>query len=121
LSPEIPDATILVTFTKPDQTTVDVTTTTDLKGYFSVSYAPGVAGNWSWTAWYEGADMVSHSYSYAYTEDMSLKVVSEEEPTNGEEPPPAGIPIEYVYAIVAVVAIVIIAIVGYAYMRSRKK
>ena len=121
LDPEIPDATILVTFTKPDQTTLDVTTTADLKGYFSASYTPGVAGNWSWTAWYEGADMVSHSYSYAYTDDMPLKVVSEEEPTNGEEPPPAGIPAEYIYAIVAVVAIVIIAIVGYAYMRSRKK
>ena len=123
LSPGIPNAEILVTFTKPDGTLVNVTTTTDEMGLFEVSYTPGVAGNWSWTAWYEGKELPHISYSYAYTEDMPLKVISPgEEPTNGEEPPPAeGIPIEYIYAIVAVIAIIIIAVAAYAYMRSRKK
>ena len=122
LHPEIPDATILVTFTKPDQTQEDITTTTNLRGYFSASYTPTVDGNWSWTAWYEGVDLGSHSYSYAYTDDMPLKVVSPgEEPTNGEEPPPEGIPMEYIYAIVAVIAIIIIAVAAYVYMKRGKK
>jgi len=120
LKPGIPNAEILVTFTKPDQTQVDVTTTTDLKGLFSVSYNPGVVGNWSWTAWWNGEELPHVSYTYAYTDDMPLEVVSEEE--SPPPPPPAeGIPIEYIYAIVAVVAIVIIAIVGYLYMRRGKK
>jgi len=122
LDPRIPDAKILVTFTKPDQTQADVTTTTDLKGYFSASYTPSVAGNWSWTAWYEGQELPRISYSYAYTDDMPLKVVSPEEPTNGEEPPPAeGIPMEYVYTVVGVIAIIIVAVAAYAYMKRGKK
>jgi len=124
LDPEIPDATILVTFTKPDQTQVDVTTTTNLRGYFSASCTPTVAGNWSWTAWYEGQELRRISYSYAYTDDMPLKVVSPgEEPTNGngEELPSEGIPLEYIYAIVGVIAIIIIAVVAYAYMKRGKK
>ena len=119
--PPIPNAEILVTFTKPDGTLVNVTATTDEMGLFEASYNPGVAGNWTWTAWYEGKELPHISYSYAYTEDMPLKVVSEEEPTNGEEPPTEGIPTEYIYAIVAVVAIAVIAITGYTYMKRRKK
>ena len=122
LKPGIPSAEILVTFAKPDQTLVNVTTTTDEKGYFSVSYTPGVVGNWTWMAWWNGADFVSHSYTYAYGDLNSLKVASPEEPTNGEEPPPAeGLPMEYVYALVAVVAIIVIAVVAYAYMKRGKK
>ena len=120
LKPGIPNAEVLVTFTKPDGTLVDVTTTTSEMGLFEASYTPTVAGNWSWTAWWNGKELPHISYSYAFTEDMPLKVVSPEEPTNGEEPPPEGIPMEYIYAIVAVVAIVIIAVAAYVYMKRGK-
>lgn len=120
--PGIPNAEVLVTFTKPDGTAVDVTTTTDEDGYFTVSYQPNVTGTWSWTAWYQGKDNIGSTYAYSYTVDNTVKVASP-----GEAPPPngnheaAGIPVEYIYAAVAVIAIVIIAIGAYAYIKRTKK
>ena len=121
--PPISNAEVLVTVTKPDMSLVNLTATTDGMGLFEVSYTPDEAGDWGWVAWYEGKELPQVTYNPSNTEWYLLKVVSEETPTNGngEEPPPAGIPTEYIYAIVAVVAIVIIAIVGYLYMRSRKR
>ena len=120
LDPGIPDATVLVTFSDPNQTTMtDVPTTTDSMGYFEVSYTPDVAGNWTWMAWWNGADLVSHSYSYAYG-DLNVLQVMGLEAQNGEEPPPEGIPIEYIYAIVAGIAIVVILAVAYLYLKRRK-
>jgi hypothetical protein len=67
---------------------------------------------------------MSHSYSEAFGEANFVEVTSPptEEPNgNGEEPPPEeGIPMEYIYAIVAVIAIAVIAIAAYAYMRRKK-
>jgi hypothetical protein len=110
---------VKVTFTKPDGTTVDVTATTDATGDFEVSYTPDVVGDWTATAWWDGDEY----RTFAFTEDMPLKVVGEE-PTNGNgtEPPPdeEGIPTEYIYAAVAVIAIIIVAIAAYVYMKRGK-
>ena len=121
--PPISNAEVLVTITKPDMSLVNLTATTDGMGLFEASYTPDEAGDWGWVAWYEGKELPHVTYSPSNTEWYLLKVMSEETPTNGDvEPPPEeGIPTEYIYAIVAVVAIVIIAIVGYLYMRSRKR
>jgi outer membrane protein assembly factor BamB len=116
--PPIPNAQTLVTFTKPDGTLVDVTTTADEKGCFEVSYTPGVMGNWTWMAWWNGADYICYCCTYAYGDLNSLEVVEAEQPP---PPPPGGIPMEYIYAIVAVIAIIIIAVAAYAYMKRGKK
>jgi outer membrane protein assembly factor BamB len=122
--PPIANAEIKASLTKPDGTDVPLTNTTDDEGLFSFSYTPTEAGEWGWVVYYEGKELPHVSYSQSYSSWNVLEVVSPEEPTNGnggvEPPPEEGIPIEYIYAIVAVVAIVIIAIVGYLYMRSRK-
>jgi outer membrane protein assembly factor BamB len=118
--PGLPSMEVLVSFGK-DGDRHDESATTDKKGEFTVTYTPTEAGTYSVMAWYEGKDMVTYSYNYAYSDEMSLKVKSEEEPPNGNgEEPEEGIPMEYVYAIVAAIAIVIIAAVGYLYMKRRK-
>jgi outer membrane protein assembly factor BamB len=123
--PGIMDEKVLVTLIDPDLNQIDLTATTDMDGNFEVSYSPTKKGSWSWMAWYEGKDFMSHSYSEAYGEAHFVEVVSPptEEPSNGngEEPPPEeGIPMEYVYAIVAVIAIAIIAVAAYIYMKRKK-
>jgi outer membrane protein assembly factor BamB len=122
--PPIANAEIKASLTKPDGTDVPLTTTTDNDGLFSFPYTPTETGEWGWVVYYEGKELAYASYSQAYSSWNVLEVISPEEPNGngGVQPPPEeGIPIEYIYAIVAVVAIVIIAIVGYLYMRSRKK
>jgi len=119
--PPIANAEVKASLTKPDNTDVPLTTTTDDEGLFSFSYTPTEVGEWGWVVYYEGKELAHISYSQAYSNWNVLEVASPEEPNGGVQPPPEeGIPIEYIYAIVAVVAIVIIAIVGYLYMRSRK-
>jgi outer membrane protein assembly factor BamB len=120
LSPIYAPVPVKVTFTKPDGTTIDVSATTTSEGDFGVSYTPDAIGDWTVTAWWEGDE----DRTFAFTEDMTLKVVGEEEPTNGngEEPPPEeeGIPTEYIYAAAAVIAIIVIAIAAYVYMKRGK-
>jgi hypothetical protein len=122
ISPIYASIPVKVTFTKPDGTNVDVATTTTAGGVFECSYTPDVVGDWTATAWWEGDE----THTFAFTEDMTLKVVGEEEPTNGngngngtEPPPEEGIPTEYIYAAVAVIAIIIAAVSIYLLRRRR--
>jgi outer membrane protein assembly factor BamB len=122
VSPIYASIPVKVTFTKPNGITVDVSATTTAEGTFEVSYTPDVVGAWSATAWWEGDE----DRTFAFTEDMPLKVVGEEEPTNGNgngtEPPPEdeGIPVEYIYAAVAIIAVIIVAIAAYVYLKRGK-
>ena len=50
ITPGLPNATVVVSFSKPDLTPVNVTTTTDKNGDFTVSYNPTEVGNWGWVA-----------------------------------------------------------------------
>ena len=125
LHPGIPNAEIKASFTKPDNTDVPLTTTTDNKGYFSFSYNPTELGDWGWVVYYDGERTKGLTYNWAYGQWNEVTVTSPTssngEPTNGEEPPPEGIPTEYIYAIVAVIAIIIITVAAYAYMKRGKK
>jgi hypothetical protein len=118
VSPIYASIPVKVTFTKPDGTTVDVAATTDATGDFEVSYTPDVVGDWTATAWWDGDE----DRTFAFTEDMPLKVVGEE-PTNGNgngNGTEEGIPTEFIYAAVAVIAIIIVAIAVYVYMKRGK-
>ena len=117
--PGIPNATVIVTFVKPDGSTVDVTTKTDRNGMFHVSFTPTVAGNWTWTAWFQGEDKISHAYECTYTDAFPLKVKA---PIT-EQPPAAAptIPMEYIYIITAVIVIIIIIAVAALLVKKRAK
>jgi len=124
LHPGMPNAEIKLSLTKPDNTDVPLTATTDNEGYFSFSYNPTDAGKWGWVVYYEGERTKGFTYNTAYATWNEVTVTSPTtsngDSTNGEEPPPEGIPIEYIYAIVAVIAIIIIAVAAYAYMKRGK-
>ncbi len=132
LHPGIPDATVVLSLTKPDMTSVNLTTTTDKLGFFTFSYNPSVVGDWGWVAFYEGEDKPAITYSAAYTEWNPVKVAA----PVGATPTPivtaspeatatpiqnAGFPMEYAYAIIAVIVIAIVAVGLYVYSKSRKK
>ncbi|MBX5320466.1 MAG: PQQ-binding-like beta-propeller repeat protein [Candidatus Bathyarchaeia archaeon] len=114
--PGIPNATVKVTFVKPDGSQEDVTTKTDSRGLFTVSYTPTVAGNWTWTAWYEGEDKITHAYSYAYTADTPLEVLA---PSEEHPPPPLAFSTELAAAIIIIV-IIIIVIAVYILKKPKK-
>ena len=50
----IPDVTVTVTFTKPDQTTVSETVTTDENGDYTALTAASQAGTWTSVASFAG-------------------------------------------------------------------
>jgi outer membrane protein assembly factor BamB len=114
LEPGIANAPITVTFVKPDGTTVDRDVTANEKGAFSVSYIPDTAGNWTVTAWYNGAEYPSRTYTQAYSIDLPLKVVGP------QQSPPKGIPTEYVFAVASIIVIIVVSLSGYGYMKKGK-
>jgi hypothetical protein len=116
----IPYEDVLVTFTKPDGTSVDVPATTDNYGYFSVSYNPNAEGQWSWNAWFNGKDNVRDQLLYAYTEEAPVTVATPPTGGGGGGGGSAGTPVEYIYVAIAVIVIVLIAIGVYVFMRRRK-
>jgi outer membrane protein assembly factor BamB len=139
MHPAIPNAQIIVSFNKPDGSSVNVTAVTDNYGAFEVSYDPNVVGSWGWVAYYEGMVRPGISYVESYSDWQTLNVIS---PSSGSSQPAAtvapaspaavqsnpantnnigGLPMEWVYAIVAVVIIVVVAVGAYAYTRRGKK
>ena len=75
-SPGLPNAKIIVSFTKPDGTSFNVTQTTDKNGDFVVSYNPTELGNWGWVAYYEGKRMDGLTYNAAYNQFYTINVVA---------------------------------------------
>ena len=147
LHPGIPDATVILSFTKPDGSSVNVTTTTDKLGKFSASFSPTAVGNWGWVAFYEGKRTTGLTYNPAYSEWNPVSVVAapgETTPTPAATPTPtpvatatlaptaspeatvtpvqnAGFPMDYTYAIIAVIVIAIVAVGAYVYSKGKKK
>ncbi len=74
--PGLPNASIVVSFTKPDGTSFNVTQTTDKEGDFVVSYSPTEVGNWGWVAYYEGKRTDGLTYNAAYNQFNTINVVA---------------------------------------------
>jgi outer membrane protein assembly factor BamB len=148
LNPGIPSATVIVSLTKPDMTSINLTATTDNLGYFSFSYNPTEVGQWGWVAYYSGQEKPTITYNAAYAQWTAISVTAApiaESSTQTVAPtetstlvetatptsvvtvtatPTTGtdnISVEYIYVIVAVIAIVVIAVAAFAYTRKRKK
>jgi outer membrane protein assembly factor BamB len=107
LVPGMANASIVVTFVKPDGTVDDVQITTVEKGTFNFTYTPDAAGNWTITARWQSD---KGYYNSAYSEETPIEVV-----VTG-----TGIPIEYFYAIVAAIAILVIVIAVVVHRRRAK-
>jgi outer membrane protein assembly factor BamB len=120
--PPLPNSPIIVTFTKPDGTEVNVTATTDLNGWATVTYTPNAKGTWKVIAWYAGIDLPTTSYGYAFSDQVPIEAAYTITEPKGPTPPPGtNIPMEYVYAAVAVIVIVIVAAAALMLLRKRKK
>jgi outer membrane protein assembly factor BamB len=109
LVPEMANASILVSFVKPDGAAIDVQVATSEKGAFSFTYTPDIAGNWTVVAqWWSDKGY----YSSSYSELASLEVTAA---------PENKLPAEYVYAAVIVLAAIVAVLLAYAYMKRRKE
>jgi len=105
LIPGMANASIVVTFVKPDGTVDDVQITTVEKGIFNFTYRPDVAGNWTVNARWQST---KGYYNSVYSEETPIEVAA------------TGIPIEYFYAIAAVIVILVIVIAVVVHRRRAK-
>ena len=110
LSPEQPNSSITLTFTKPDGTQDNVKVAVSADGTFSLNYNPDMMGNWAVTA------------SYLSNNQYFTSVTSQNVPfqvSNGNE---NILPTDYtsIIIIAAVLAIAIIVTVVFAIRKTKK-
>jgi outer membrane protein assembly factor BamB len=143
--PSIPSQALIVTFIKPDGTTVvDVPATTDEYGNAVVSYTPDVAGDWQVVAAYNGIMSARETYAKSASDVIALTVggsSATETPSNTESPTGTASPTSaatasptvapsstgnnptdytLLYAGIAVVVIVVIVLAALVLMRRKK-
>ena len=111
LVPSMANASIMVSFVRPDGTVIDMQVATSEKGAFNFAYTPDVVGNWTVDAQWQSD---KGYYPSAYSEHAPLEVTVA--PHGG-----ANMPIEYIYAAVIAIVIIIVALLGYAYVKRTKK
>ena len=106
LFPGYPNASILLSFLKPDGSVIDLQTVTSYKGAFNFTYTPDVAGNWAVAAqWHSDKGYYTSAYG-----EVPVEVSSE-----------GNLPAGYVAAAaVIVIVIVIVGIAVFFYMRQPK-
>ncbi len=146
MNPSVPFENVTISFNKPDGTSVNLTTTTDLYGKFSVSYTPTETGSWGWVAYYDGKRTPGIQYNQAYSDWNPLDVTqgpTSETPTptiaptpetGTPTPAPTATPVVTStpapaslfdnmtnVAIIAVVIIVILIVAVAEFMTKRKK
>jgi len=130
------NATVNLTITLPDQTSLNMTTTTDSFGHFSFAYNPTTPGSYGWVVFYPGQAGKTISYNSAYTNWTPITVTAAPPaqqtttPTPTPSPTPTATPTtkggitttDYIIIAIVVVIIIIIAAVGaYMYTRRSKK
>jgi hypothetical protein len=108
ITPIVPDISITLTYTKPDATTINRTSTTGTDGTFTDTYSPDVVGSWSVSANWAGNDNYFGSSSF----DESFTV---------EKAATAGFPMLYVYLIVIIVVVIVAVVAAYSFMKRKTK
>ena len=89
INPGLPNAKIIVSFTQPNQPSIDVVTTTDLYGKFSVSQQL-TEGNWTATARYEGKEYNAYIYSASVSPAITIAVENIVTSTSTPSPTPTS-------------------------------
>jgi hypothetical protein len=107
LSP-VSDATVTITYTKPDGTKTSTVVTSGSDGSFNYTYVPNLAGSWSVTANWAGdttyLGATSSTEQFVVTDSLL-----------------GGISLTYLYIIIAIIAIMIAAIAVYLYKRKNQR
>jgi outer membrane protein assembly factor BamB len=117
LVPRMANASIVISFVKPDGAEIDMAVVTSEKGVFSFSYTPAVVGNWTVVAHWQPT---KGYYAPAFSEHLPLEVAAaptQPDHTNGL----TEMPMEYIYAFVTVIVIITAALLGYLYMKRTRK
>jgi cobalamin biosynthesis Mg chelatase CobN len=106
ITPAVSNATVTLTYTKPDSNTLTRSATSATDGSYSDTYTPDVAGTWSVTASWAGNDNFFGSTSSA--ESFTV--------TNGAS---SGVPMLYIYLIVVIIIVIAAAIVIYRFTKKK--
>jgi outer membrane protein assembly factor BamB len=106
LVPGMPNASITLSFVKPDGTVDNVQVATLEKGVFNFTYTPDMVGNYTVAAQWQSDEGY---YTSAYSGPAPLEVAAAPTPT------------ELIYAIVIAAVIVVAALLGYYYVKRTKK
>ncbi len=89
-SASLPNATIILSLSKPDGSSQNLTTTTDNQGFFSFAVSPTAVGDWGWVVFYEGENKAWITYEPVYTDFNPVSVIAapgtEATPTPTETP-----------------------------------
>jgi len=105
ISPAVSNATVTLTYTKPDSTTLARSVTSGNDGSYSDTYTPNAAGTWGVTASWAGDTDFFGSTSFA--ESFTV--------TNAAS---SGVPMLYVYLVIVII-IVIAAVVAYRFTKKK--
>ncbi|MCW4010226.1 MAG: PQQ-binding-like beta-propeller repeat protein [Candidatus Bathyarchaeota archaeon] len=139
----VPNATIYLSFVKPDGTSENLTTSTDYLGNFVFTYNPAEVGEWNWLVYYYGEMKPAITYTAACTEYTALSVTlppgeptptptptgtsspsvtstPTSEPTSTSTENSGGGNLDMIYVAIAVVVIVVVIVGAYAYSRRGK-
>jgi eukaryotic-like serine/threonine-protein kinase len=144
--PGLPNASIQVSLTKPDGSTVTLNATTGTDGKFSISYIPTEIGQWGWVSYYEGKRTTGLQYNSAYsqwnqinvaqapfeatpeptatptpTPEITVTPTPTEVPTATPTAAPVSGTVETAYLIIAVVVIIVVIAVAAFVAKKRKK
>jgi len=121
ITPGLPNVQVTISFTQPDQESVDVPTTTNLYGAFSVSHTPNISGDWAITAWYEGKAYPCYTYtaSASSPNTITVKDTTNTSPTPTIQPSTLTITNEAIIGIAA--AIIVVIIVAIAILLRKRK
>jgi outer membrane protein assembly factor BamB len=117
LVPGMANATIMLTFVKPDGAMNDIQVATSEKGVFNFTYTPDAIGNWTITARWQSDEGY---YSSAYSKDTPIEVAAASTLTPTPGGGGTGTSAEYFYAIAAAIFIILIAIAAVVFRRRKK-
>jgi outer membrane protein assembly factor BamB len=109
LAPAYPNASITVSFVKPDGSVNDVQAVTSEKGDFNFTYTPDAAGNWAVAAQWQTDKSY---YTSAYSEPAFMEVTAA---------PENKLPTGYIYVMVIAIAVVLAVFLGFIYIKRTKK
>ena len=118
LVPGMANASIVLSFVRPDETVDTVQVATVEKGIFNFTYKPDVVGSWTVSAqWTPTNGYYSSTYSEHVPVEVALAPTLTPTPT---PPPPKGLPVEYIIVIAASITVVVPS-VAYFYRKRAKK
>jgi outer membrane protein assembly factor BamB len=112
LVPGMPNATITLSFTKPDGAFVNIPITTSERGFFDFIYKPDDVGSWTVSAkWQSDREY----YESACSEKIMLDITPTIIP-----PPQEWFNISQTYTIFLLITAIAVAILSYAYVRRKR-